>query len=117
MSESQCPANEHDEEKKRVRNESTSDVESLAPKSKKAKLQYYSIISDGDHYYLEGQLIMEGSKVDAWFDDQKRFFCGKVEGFTKKGRARLFFAFDNTRNTYSTRLRLCRCSESAETLL
>lgn len=66
-------------ERKRGRAKETSPLESV----KKAKQEYYSITSDGACYYLENQEIKKGSRVDAWFDDGKKFFCGIVEGFTK----------------------------------
>lgn len=101
-------ANEHSS--KRCRNDSGS-TNLVKDARKKAKHDFYSISTEGTNYLLEGKILELGSRVDAWFDDEKKFFCGVVEGFTRGGRAKLHFPSDDTRNSFSTRLRLCRCTE------
>jgi hypothetical protein len=72
--------------------------------------QSYSITKIGNDYFLEGNQIRIGSKIDALFDD--KWYCGCVEGFTKSGRAKLYFNIDNSRNSFSTKLRNCRCDSN-----
>jgi hypothetical protein len=60
-------------------------------------------------WLLEGVLVEIGTNIDAYFDGEKQWFCGRVELITDKGRVRLLFDCDGTIGTFSKNLRLCRC--------
>lgn len=68
---------------------------------------FCSIVRDGNEYYLGGEKIIIGTKLDALFD--RIPYCGVITGFTEKGRARLHFPIDNDNRCVKANLRLCKC--------